>query len=199
MRDILLGVVMWLGLQGGFTPAATGVSRIAGADAGSGIAYVLISGEGRLAGAGIPAGASVGPRLTAQCTKAPDGKLRFELLADFGGVDAVSYVPPWKPKQGELFPPPVNASQVTMEFLGYTKVKPVKREWDAIAEIPGEWKYATPALASKNLEQVMFYLQYLRALPTLRLTPPGRAAAEWETTAWQDAVKAEPLCAASGL
>jgi hypothetical protein len=47
------------------------------------------------------------------------------------------------------------------------------------------------------MEQVAFYLHYLRALPTLRLTLPGKAAAEWETTRWQAAVKAEPLCASS--
>ena len=48
------------------------------------------------------------------------------------------------------------------------------------------------------MEEVTFYLQYLKALPTLRLTT-GTYAAQFETTPWVKAVHDEPLCAASGL
>jgi hypothetical protein len=144
MRQFLLLLAAIAGAQG-----LAGVARNEGTDAGSGIAYVLISMDGRLVGANAASGAAA-PRLTAQCTKSPDGKLRFELLADFGGVGSVSFVPPWKPKPGEDFPPRVATPQVTMEFLGYTKVKPVKREWDEILEIPGEWKYATPGMSRET-------------------------------------------------
>jgi hypothetical protein len=197
MRNILVGVVLGVALQSGTTPANE-VKRVAGVDAGSGIGYALISVDGRLVGTDGVSGAAP-PRLTAQCTKTPAGKVGFELLADFGGVESISYIAPWKSTPNELFPPRVATASVTMEFLGYTNVKPVKRQWNALPEVPGEWKYATPGLDSKNLEQVMFYLQYLRALPTLRLTLPGKATAEWDTAKWQAAVKAEPLCGASGL
>lgn len=177
--------------------------RIEGVDAGSGIAYVLLSTDGRLVGADATSRTGAVPRLTAQCTKTPEGKLRFELLADFGGVESVAYIAPWKQAQNRTYPPPLETSQATMEFLGYTKVKPVKRQWDAMPELQGEWKYAEPGIRSRNLEETAYYLQYLRALPTLRLTLAARDAkpstAEWETAKWQAAVKAEPLCAASGL
>ncbi len=74
---------------------ANGVRRIEGTDAGSGIAYVLISTDGKLVGAS--AVSSPAPRLTAVCTRTPAGKLKFELMADFGGVAEIAYYPPWKP------------------------------------------------------------------------------------------------------
>jgi hypothetical protein len=190
---LAVGALLALGMQAGELPQ--GVTRSTGVDAGSGIAYVLISVEGKsLGGTVAPA-----PRLTAQCTRGPGGKLKFELLADLGGVSGIAYYPPWKPTSDELFPPRLGKEQVTMEFLGYTKVKPVKRQWDDLLEIPGEMRYATPGMSSANMEQIMFYLQYLRPLPTLRLTVPGKGAAEWDTANWQKVVHAEPLCAASGL
>jgi hypothetical protein len=177
--------------------APKGVTRAAGVDAGSGIAYALISVEGKAVGAAsIPVPA---PRLTAQCTQTPDGKRRFELLADLGGVPELVYYPPWKPHEGSLFPPQLEKRQVTMEFLGYTRVKPVKRQWEYLDPLPSEMRYSTPGLSSANMEPISFYLQYLRALPTLRLTVPGKGSAEWETAPWQQAIHAEPLCAASGL
>ena len=50
-----------------------------------------------------------------------------------------------------------------------------------------------------NVEKIRFYVQYLRALPTLGLLLPGRGVAQWETTAWQEAIHGEPLCAKSAL
>ncbi len=178
------------------------VVRSEGIDAGSGIAYVLISIDGRRVDGAKP---TVPPRLTAQCTKAVDGKTRFELLADMGEVPEVRFVPPWVKKDSTSFPPVLAKTMVTMDFLGYTKVKPVKREWRSVDGLPGEMKYAAPGMHSGNMEEVMVYMQYLRALPTLRLTLPGEtkanpaAIAEFETSRWQAKVKAEPLCWASGL
>lgn len=178
---------------------AGGVTRTTGVDAGSGIAYVFVSVEGKVvsgAGEGQPVPP---PRLSAQCTRDPGGKLRFELLADLGGVPELVYFPPWKQSRNDLYPPTLARVGVTMEFLGYTKVKPVKRQWEFLNELPGEMRYAAPGLGSGNMEPVMFYLQYLRALPTLRLTPPGKGTVEFATTRWQEGVRAEPLCGASGL
>ena len=50
-----------------------------------------------------------------------------------------------------------------------------------------------------NVEKIRFYVQYLRALPTLGLLLPGRGVAQWETTAWHEAIHGEPLCAKSAL
>jgi hypothetical protein len=198
MRLRIAGWIFILAAAGAVN-AQMGVAS--GTDAGSGISWVFISLNGKVVGdetAGVP-------RLTAQCTKEGKGKLRFELLADVGDVPEVRFVPPFKATDTELFPPTVPKTTVTMEFLGYMKVKPVKRQWTGIDQLPGEWKYATPGGNSSNMEEIMFYLQYLRALPTLRLTLPTvgglrrPAVVEFETAAWQAKVKAEPLCWASGL
>ena len=171
--------------------------RTAGVDPESHIAYALISTRGRLLNEAQPAPT---PRLTAQCTQDPAGKRRFELLADFGGVAGIAFYPPWKPSSpSDLFPPRLQRVVVTMEFLGYTRVKPVKRQWELLEHPGGELRYATPGLSSTNMESITFYLQYLRALPTLRLTAPGKGTAEFETANWQQRIKAEPVCAASGL
>ena len=171
-----------------------------GTDAASGIEWTLISMDGKVVAAGA---AERAPRLTAQCTKDVKGKFRFELLADVGDVSEVRFVPPFRPTQAQIFPPSLAKAPVTMEFLGYRKVKPVKRQWVGIDGLAGEWKYATPGMHSGNMEEVMFYLQYLKALPTLRLTLPDAAGKpvviEFETTQWQARVKAEPMCRASSL
>ena len=83
--------------------------------------------------------------------------------------------------------------------MGTRRVKPVKRQWDVLAGMPDELRYAAPGKDSRNMEEVSYYLQYLRSLPTLRLTVQGKGVAEWETAKWQQAVHAEALCGASGL
>ena len=173
-------------------PAPVAVVRVAGVDAASGIAYVLLSTSGKASGA------EPGSRLTAQCTRSAAGKLKFELLADLGKVPELVYYPPWHPTRSGEFPPQLRRAQVTMEFLGYTHVKPLKRQWEYLDEAPAELRYSYPGGSSANMEPPAYFLQYLRALPTLRLTVPEAGAAEWETTAWQQAIHAEPLCAAAG-
>lgn len=191
-----------------------GMSRAAGLDAGSGIAYTLISVQGKLvAGVGgvsvyaVKAAASelppTPPTLTAQCIRDESGKLRFELLTNLGGIPEIAYYPPWKPTPQQQVQPPTAKTTVTMEFLGYMKVKPVKREWRYLRALPGELRYAESGMHSGNMEESRFYMQYLKALPTLRLTIPGQGLGtgtiEFETTKWQSFVRKEPLCAEAGL
>jgi len=196
---VALAAVAW-----GQTIAPDGMARMAGTDAGSGIQYALISVDGKLVGAGGAAPVPP-PRLTAQCTKALDGKLQFELLADLGGVAQIAYIPPWKPTKERPVRPPEEKARVKTEFLGYVKQKPLQFEWRYMREIPGEMHFASPGLHSGNMESERFFMQYLRSLPTLRMTiPPGgpvkaMATVEFETQKWQGLVKAEPLCWASGL
>ena len=178
------------------------IERKEGVDAPSGIAYVLISLKGKLSGtlAQPMAEPPVGfPTLTAQCTRSKGGKLKFELLSHLGGVSEILFIPPWTPSPGVLFAPTPNHVVITMEFLGYTKFKPVKRQWEYLSELPGEMLYDAPGTRTSNLEPVQYYLQVLRSLPTLRLNVANAGIAEWQTAEWQAAVRAEPLCRASGL
>jgi hypothetical protein len=136
-----------------------GLARSMGVDAGSGISYVLVSLDGKL----VAASGSVSPppRLTAVCTRVPGGKLKFELMADFGGVTEIAYYPPWKPASPrDLFPPRMEKAQVTMEFLGYTRVKPVKRSWEFLPTMPEELRYATPGIGSSNMEEIRYYMPH---------------------------------------
>ena len=191
-----------VGLLAMATSACAQAGLSSGTDPESGIAWAFVSVDGR-----VVAGeqGEHPPRLTAQCTKDAKCKLKFELLADVGDVPEVRFVPPFKPRGTQLFPPDLPKAIVTMEFRGYVKVKPVKRQWVGIDGLAGEWKYATPGGHSSNMEEVMFYLQYLKALPTLRLTLPSASGsgkpvvAEFETASWQAKVRAEPLCWASAL
>ena len=178
------------------------ITRQSGVDPASSSAYVLIAVEGRLVETpGVAPGTN--PRLIAQCSKNAAGRLKFELLAIEGGnskgASVLAFQGPWRAGQGELFAPKLAKVQVKMEFLGYVKVNPVKRQWENPLGTQGLIRYATPGMASSNMEEIAFYLQYLRSLPKLRLTVPGKGAEEFETTQWQAEVKAEPLCKASGL
>ncbi len=196
MQTSLIAVLLILVLQAVNLPS--GLHKASGVDPDSGIRYVLLSVDG------LPAKSMLmpdpPPRLTAQCTKTPAGKLKFEVLADLGGAPEVLFFPPWKPRSSQdLYPPTLVQTTIIMEFLGYTRVKPVKRQWVTPEGLPDEFEYAAPGFRSGNMEDFRFYLQYLRSLPTLRLTIPGRGASQWETTAWLQALHAEPICGASGL
>jgi hypothetical protein len=142
---------------------------------------------------------SADPTLIAQCTRGVSGKLGFELLANFGGVEDLGYYPPWRPTSGgELFPPQLQKVNMTMEFLGYTKVKPVKRQWEALMKPVGQYRYNPPSGGSANMEDSTYYLRFLLALPTLHLIL-GDKAAEFRTTPLLDQIRKEPLCKASLL
>jgi hypothetical protein len=139
------------------------------------------------------------PTLVAQCTRKPSGKLAFELLSNFGGVSDLTYYPPWTPaNSSDLFPPRLEKPAITMEFLGYTHVKPVKRQWEALLQPVGQYRYNPPSAGSSNMEDSTYYLRFLVALPTLRLTLVGKAV-EFNTTALLDQIRKEPLCKASLL
>ena len=168
---------------------------LTGTDETSSLTYALVTVDGTLIGSATAP--TPAPRLTAQCFKDSSGKPRFEMLADYGGMPGVTFHAPWKASKDSLYAPSLPKYQATMEFLGYTKVKPVKRQWEAIED--GPLRYTTPGLQSSNLEPITFYLQYLRALPTLRLTIKDKGTVEFETSKWQAAVHGQPLCSASGL
>lgn len=185
-------------------PVIPGVERLAGEDPASHIAYVRLLLHGSLIGLSAIATPETPlpappPTLTAQCTLRPSGKYLFELFADFGGITDRAFYPPWKPaSEQDLFPPRTQKVTITMDFLGYTHVKPVRRQWEIPVNTPGQFRYNSPASGSANMEDITFYLRFLLALPTLRLTLDHQAA-DFLTTPLLDQLRKEPLCRAARL
>ena len=182
-------------------PAATApeLNRIEGTDPDNHVVYLRILLPGvPVSATPLQPGPLEPPALTAQCTRQPGGKLGFELFANFGGIEDHAYHRPWMPKDGGLFAPQSRKVLLTMEFLGYTHVKPVKRQWERLDRPAGELRYSPPATGSGNMEEISYHLQYLKALPTLRLTLDG-SSVEFVTTPLLKRLALEPLCHASGL
>jgi hypothetical protein len=187
------------------SPIAPNLARTEGIDASSGIAYtrLYVSAEpsATTTAATVDTTSSTldlsQPTLTAQCTKRPNGKFFFELFVNFGGVTDTAFYHPWVPADGGEFAPRTPKLTLTMEFLGYTHVKPVKRQWERVNQPSGQLRY-TPPGTDANLEEISYYFQYLRALPTLRITGDGHSAS-FLTSALQAQLHKEPLCTASGL
>jgi hypothetical protein len=179
---------------------ATGIDRLAGEEATSHIQYVrlVLTGSLRTPSPDSPA-PSPAPTLIAQCTLRPNGRSYFELFANFGGVTDLAFYPPWTPTSKEdLFPPRTDKVTLTMDFLGYTHVKPVRRQWEIPVQAPGQYRYNPPGGGSANLEEIAYYLRYLLALPTLRLTLDYRSA-DFLTTPLLNEIRKEPLCRAAAL
>jgi hypothetical protein len=185
----------------------SGIARLTGKDPSSNIAYTRLflttapPPAAPIAGAPkvpLPAADLSLPTLTVQCTQAPNGKFRFELFVNFGGVTDTAFYPPWHESPGDLFPPRTEKTNLTMEFLGYTKVKPVKRQFENVLQPPGQLRYNSPSGHSPNLEEIVFYFQYLRALPTFHISSPNQTAT-FLTAPLLAQIHNEPLCRASGL
>jgi hypothetical protein len=183
------------------TILASGVARIAGTHAQSHIQYVrlILRGTLRTLPPADTTSPSSSPMLIAQCTARPNGKSFFELFANFGTVSDLAFYPPWTPtSQQDLFPPQTDKVILTMEFLGYTHVKPVRRQWEIPVQTPGQYRYNPPGVGSPNLEEIAYYLRYMVSLPTLRLTLGDRSA-EFLTTPLLNEIRKEPLCRAAAL
>ena len=181
------------------TTLPSGIDRLAGQDGTSHIQYVRLILSGTLRTPVEGPAPSTAPMLIAQCTLRPNGKSYFELFANFGGATDLAFYPPWTPtSRQDLFPPRTENVFFTMEFLGYTHVKPVRRQWEIPVQTPGQYRYNPPGGGSANLEEITFYLRYLLALPTLRLTLDSRSA-DFLTTALLNEIRKEPLCRAAAL
>ena len=179
------------------------MARSEGVDPASHISYVRLFLFSPMMEPGHAPGIQAGfpfvrPALTGQCTRDEKGKLGFELFANFGGVTDTAFYPPWQPTPQETFAPSTPKVKMTMEFLGYTRVTPFKRQFEAVlAPGPAQLRYVPPGSGSSNLEPPGWFFRYLRSLPTLRLSANGQVAT-FETAAWLQHLHAEPMCAASG-
>jgi hypothetical protein len=183
------------------TTLASGIDRISGLEVTSNIHYVrlVLSGSLHTPSPADSSGPSPGPTLIAQCTLKPNGKSSFELFANFGGATDLAFYPPWTPTSvQDLFPPRTAQAILTMEFIGYTHVKPVRRQWEIPIQTPGQYRYNPPGGGSANLEEITYYLRYLVSLPTLRLTLDSRSA-DFLTTPLLNEIRKEPLCRAAAL
>jgi hypothetical protein len=183
------------------TTLATGIDRLASQDTTSHIQYVrlVLPGTLRTPSPADSSTPSLPPTLIAQCTLRPDGKSYFELFANFGDATDLAFYPPWNPtSKQDLFPPRTEKATFTMEFLGYTRVKPVRRQWEIPIQTPGQYRYNSPGAGSANLEEITYYLRYLLSLPTLRLTLDNRSA-DFLTTPLLNEIRKEPLCRAASL
>jgi hypothetical protein len=183
------------------TTLPSGIDRLTGQETTSHIQYVRLVLTGSLrtsTPADTPAPSPV-PTLIAQCTLRPNGKSYFELFANFGGTTDLAFYPPWTPSsKDDLFPPNTDKVTLTMDFLGYTHVKPVRRQWEIPVQTPAQYRYNPPGGGSANLEEITYYLRYLLALPTLRLTL-GNRSADFLTPPLLDEIRKEPLCHAAAL
>jgi hypothetical protein len=180
-----------------------GIDRIAGIDLPSSIQYtrLILNGMARSPIKTVAAQPQPDPPpvFIAQCSLRPDGKYVFEAFTSFGGPLDLKFYPPWKPKDShDLFAPPTTKVTITMDFIGYTRVKPLRRQWEIPIEPPSLYRYNPPSSKSSNLEEFSYFLRYLLSLPTLRLTL-GERATEFQTTPLLAAIRSEPLCRAAGL
>ena len=181
---------------------ASGMDRISGTESTSGIQYLRLVMPGTL----IPATADApkaeksaqAPIVMVQCTRRPNGKFYFDLFTRFEGEPDLTFYPPWKPTGPNDFPPRTQKVTITMDFLGYTHVKPAKKQWEIPIETPGQYRYNQPGFGSSNMEDLSYYFQYLIALPTLRLTL-DRQSAEFTMAPLLEQIRNEPMCVASRL
>lgn len=182
---------------------APGLARLAGVEPTSGITYVrlfLLQDPPRDQAAATAASFDLTrPTLTAQCTQDKKDKLHFEIFVNFGNITDTAFYPPWRPTSPtDFFPPSTEKVTVTMEFLGYTHFKPVKRQFEEVFVPWGQLRYNNPHVGSSNMEEFAYYLQVLRSLPTLRVSA-GPQVATFLTTPLLTQLHNEPLCRTSGL
>jgi hypothetical protein len=178
-----------------------GVRRLAGTEPSSQIQYVrlILNGTLHSPAQNPPTPPDPPPILIAQCSLRPNGKYLFEVFANFGGPADLAFYPPWKSSgPDDLFPPTTPKVAITMDFLGYTHVKPFRRQWEIPVEQPSLYRYNPPGAGSSNLEEFSYFLKYLASLPTLRLTRDS-SSAEFLTTSFLADIRQEPLCRAAGL
>jgi hypothetical protein len=146
-------------------PGSSGssLSRVEATDSDTGIHYV------RLSITSVSSGntGDLAPHFTLECR---DVKGKHDLLwfLSFGGLPIQHFEPPFRPSQGNPFPPNYLEVKLKMDFEGYMRTKPYTRTWEAIPT--GELRFCNASMSCPNMETARNYMSYLNALPTLRIS-----------------------------
>jgi hypothetical protein len=166
--------------------------RLEGVDVASGVHYVrlilyLPSGGGSI---------DPPPRFVMECTE-NKGKRDLAWFVSFGGVSNVYFTPPFRPTPQEPFPPRNPSANLKMTFEGYAKWKPYIRSWEILSS--GELRYRNPGIESPNMDSPRFFLQYLHALPGLRIgyakpVPGNPPDLLFQTRPLLDELNKTPVC-----
>jgi len=172
---------------------AANLMRLEGVDPGSGVQYVrlLLSLPQDPSSSAAPP-----PRFTVECS-VNHGKRALAWFVSFGGVEGYAFEPPFHPTQSDLFPPQYPSVNLKMSFEGYTKSKPFARSWSVLPS--GELRYRNPGLDSPNMESARYFMQFLAALPGLRLryakpAKGGEPELFFQTQPLLEEVKRSPQC-----
>ena len=202
MRRMTWLVACWCGVLSAalatgqeMTTLGKTLGRADGVDARSGTAYTRLY----LVSEGAGAFDTARPMLTVDCTRRQDGKYGFGMALHYNGTTDTGFHAIRSLHAGQPhFEHTDDQREVTLEFLGYTRVKPLKRQFLLVSEPAGALVYNPPGLHSYNLEDASYPFQYLRALPTFRTTYSGWTVT-FETEPLLAQISKEPLCAASHL
>jgi hypothetical protein len=195
MRIIFFIALLTASAHAQLTVIAPSLARVSGADDVTHITYTSFF----LNAADTAAFDMTAPTLTAQCWQEATGKQRFDLLINFGGVADSSPWQPFHPTAAHPTPSPVlGYSTLTFAFFGYTKAKPIRLEFVRLRQPEGQLRYNPTGIHSHNLEDATFVMQFLLALPTLRVND-GAHQVEFHAAPLLAQLHSEPLCRASGL
>ncbi len=173
---------------------APNLLRAEGFDSGSGIHYLRL-----MLSSPLPSNDArqPPPRFTVEC-RDKNGKHDLLWFVSFGGVADPGFEPPFHPTQTDLFPPHYPNAKLKMGFEGYTKWKPVIKAW---VQLPsGEFRFCNSGIDCPNMETARYYMQFLNALPGLRISyaNPARGApaeAFFQTRPLLDEINKNPVCA----
>jgi hypothetical protein len=145
------------------TSSAPAFSRVEGTDTDSGTHYVRLSISSPVSGRPP----ELAPRFTLECR---DVKGKHDLLwfLSFGGVPIQPFQPPFKPSHGAPFPPVYHMVKLKMDFEGYMRTKPYTKAWEELNS--GELRFCNAGIECPNMETARFYMSFLNALPTLRIS-----------------------------
>jgi hypothetical protein len=179
-------------LDGASSASVPALSRVEGTDAGSGTHYVRLA----VSSSGSGTEPELAPRFTLECR---DVKGKHDLIwfLSFGGVPVQSFVPPFKPSQDDPFPPTYHMVKLKMNFEGYMRTKPYTKAWE---ELPsGELRFCNSSIACPNMETARFYMAFLNALPTLRIShakaSDGKASEQvFQLRSLVDEANKTPVC-----
>jgi hypothetical protein len=149
-------------------PEAVGENllRLEGTDAPTGIHYLKLM--LLLKGPDTPADAAPAtlPRFTVECRE-QKGKRSLHWLLRLDGSENFGFYPPGVLTEEHPYPTPTPNVLMSMRFEGYTHSQEFKRQWEVLPT--GELHYRNAGIRSANLDDPVYFMQWLGSLPNLRI------------------------------